>query len=290
MSDRRGSQVAAAAAVALLALGARAATAGPLRHATLAGTQDQGAAESPLEKAEADLAAGRLELALARFQKLAEAPDAGPRVLVGLGRAQLALGDATGAVAAFSRACRDAGDGATLLLLAQALLEQARQALAQEEFETAEYALLDARRYFDLAAEQGADRGAARLGAARVERLRGDAEQALALAVEATTAAPDDVEAFLELGSLRYGVYWQILGMRGAEAARDAAELCRRAYSRALEIDPACGPAENGLGWLARQSGDLQGAVAAFARSLSCDPTLEDSYRNLELLDRKSVV
>lgn len=235
-----------------------------------------------LTRAERDLEQGKLELAAERFRRIVEQGGSDRRVHLGLGRTLHAMGDHAGAVTSLVEASRfRERDYDVTLLLAEALLGQARVALADGDQMGAEYSLRDARRYFDTAAGYRPIEAAPILGASRVERTRGDESTALNLAIQACELDPEHVESFLELGSLRFAVYWSILGRQGAEAARDARELCRRAYAHVLDLQPSNAFAMNGLAWIAMQAGEKEAAAEWFHKSLLADPTLTDSYENL---------
>ena len=254
---------------------------------------DPAAAEKPapvldqslLTRAERDLDAGRAAMAAERFKRLAESPAANRAVFLGLGRAELLAGnyaeaiDALVAAANFRRVDYD-----VTLTLANALRLQGTRMNRQGDYESAGMALIDAERFFQEAARLRPTAADPVLGESRVAKELGDSERALQLAVKATTVQPDHAEAFVELGCQRYGTYWYLKGMQGEEAARDAKELCRAAYAKALELDPKSGPALNGMGWIAMQGSDESEAIDWFKKSLLADPTLADSYANLARL------
>ncbi len=241
--------------------------------------------ENLLARAAQAFAAGRAEEALEQFARLADAAPPDLRVLLGLGRAQAALGETTAAVDTLVSALHLREDDPDVLLaLADALSLQGRQAAWNDDPAAAGLAFLDARRFYEKAAAARPEAAAPWLGAARVAREQGLRDEALQLVQKAHDLEPRHVDTLLELGSLRFGTYWEILGMRGAEAAEDAKELCRRAYRDALEIEPDNGFALNGLAWVDMQAGDTEAAIEWFRQSLVADPTISDSYENLSRL------
>ncbi|MBI4879332.1 MAG: hypothetical protein HY812_06685 [Planctomycetes bacterium] len=237
--------------------------------------------EDLLARAGAALAAGRAQEAFEQFARLAAAAPPDRRVLLGLGRAQAALGEAAAAVDTLVSALRLSEDDPDVLLaLADALFLQGRQAAWDDDPAAAGLAFLDARRFYDQAAAERPE-AAPWLGAARVEREQGRRDEALQLALRAHDLDARHVDTLLEIGSLRFDAYWEILGMQGAEAAADAKELCRRVYLDVLAIEADNGFAMNGLGWVDMQAGDAEAAIEWFRQSLVANPTIDDSYENL---------
>ncbi|MFH0945036.1 MAG: hypothetical protein V2A76_07545, partial [Planctomycetota bacterium] len=228
-----------------------------------------------LSRAENDLDEGRARMAVERFRKLAESPAANRSVFLGLGKAESLAGNFAAAVDALVAASNfRENDYEVTIALANALRLQGNQANREGDTEAAGMALMDADRFFEEAARLRPTDAEPLLGASRVAREMGDSDRALQLVVKATTVQPDHVEALVELGCQRFATYWYLKGMQGEEAARDAQELCRAAYARALELDPRNGPALNGMGWIAMHGDDESQAIDWFRKSLLADPTL----------------
>ena len=243
-----------------------------------------------LNRAIQELEAGDHELARERLDRLARNPSANRQVYLHLGRVELLLGNYTEAVDALVEASRfRENDYDVIIALAEALRLQSVAANEEANYEIAGMALEDSRRFFEQAAQLRPTAPAPWLGASRVALALGNPDQALQLLVHATTVDPEHVESHVEMGSQRFAIYWKLKGLRGAEAARDAQELCRRAYARALELDPKNGLAMNGLGWVALHGGEQEQAVDWFKQSLLADPTLTNSYECLSQIHSASL-
>jgi len=243
-----------------------------------------------LQRAVKELESGEPERARERLERLADHPEANRQVFLSLGRAYSRLGRHPEAVGALVKALRfRENDYEVVIELAETLRRQALAANQEGDYETAGMALEDARRFFEQAGELRPTEAAPWLGASRVAQTLGDPDEALRLVVQATEVDPEHVEAQIELGFQRFGIFWRLKGMEGDEAARDAGELCRRAYARALELDPKNGLAMNGLAWVAMHSDEQEQAIDWFKRSLLADPTLADSYDNLMRLHSDSI-
>lgn len=253
----------------------------------------ESAAEAELrQRAESALAKGDVAAAEAYFRKRAETAPEDARARLGLGRCQAARGEFADAVSTLVEASRRLpADYEVLLALAAALQGQARGEYANGDGLAGEMALIDARRMFEEAAARRPDAAEPWLGAARVERERGNEAEALRLAERAVALEPKHVDSLIELGSLRFSAYIALLPEGNVEAAQAARKACTDAYRAALALDPKNGFAMNGLGWIAKQVGEVAEAADWFKKSLVADTTLDDSYRNLfelESTDREA--
>ena len=109
----------------------------------------------------------------------------------------------------------------------------------------------------------------ARVLLARAERLRHEEEELRSLRT-AASRYPNRPQPHFNLG-----VAYSRMG-RIAPA--------RQEYRRAVEVDPAYGPAYQGLGTLALASGDLDRAEPLFRAALARDSTLATAHNNLGLI------
>ena len=253
--------------------------------------------ESRIVRAQDLLADGKVAAARKLLETLASTGCEDPRVLHGLGRVCLKSGDYDDAVAhlvAASKAKKD--DYAILVDLGDALFFQGQQAAWSEDYETAGYALMDARRMYERAAELDTSKAAPWLGAARAERQRGDLGEAENLLDKALAIDPDDVGALVELASILFPKIFAAKNAGNQPAADDERSTVATLYHRALEEQPDNAFALNGLAWVALTADRNDEAVGWFHRSLVADPTMTDSYDNLEALltknrdDRKKLV
>ena len=70
---------------------------------------------------------------------------------------------------------------------------------------------------------------------------------------------------------------------RGVALEDDDPEAARRAYERALEIDPELADAYVNLGRLLYESGDVDGALSLYREALRCDPVDALTHFNMGL-------
>ncbi len=242
-------------------------------------------AAARLERARTLLDEGEVDASLKLLRALEErdAPPAGLALL--LGRAALAKQEYDEAVVQLVRASNERPDDFALLCdLGKALTLQGQRAAWNGDYETAGYALLDARRMYEDAAALEPEKAAPWLGAARAERQRGDPEEAERLLEKALALEDGHVDSLVELASLRFPRIHEAKRAGNDAAAERERSAIAALYHRALLNDDSNAFALNGLAWIDLSKEDEAGAVAWFHKSLLADPTLTDSYDQLERL------
>lgn len=113
-------------------------------------------------------------------------------------------------------------------------------------------------------------------------QMLGDLEGAIAAYDRAIELMPGDSRVHLNRG----GAY--IVGHQQGRAGWRA--RARADFERAVELDPRSTFAWNNLGWVRAEEGDVDGAIAAFRRTLELDPNqrMAPSVRKaLEDLERR---
>lgn len=238
--------------------------------------------EIDLAKAKALLASGKTEAAHTALVALAEKSPSDIELMLALGQAQLAIGDPDAAVSTFSKAIDlDPKRPDAVLELGRALLQQARNHVANQDWEGAGFAYSDALRYLEQAAELDPKAVSPLLLAAAAAAENGDAPHALALVERAVERDPKNIEALLDAGARRYFAASTEANESNLDGAKVLREKCREAYEAALAIDPQNGLAWNGLGWAQTALAEPEKALEAFTRSVEVDPTQDGSYREL---------
>ena len=233
-----------------------------------------------LRRADKHLEAGRFDKARDAYTELLESEDG--RVHLGLARALRGLGEWTAAVDHHGKACKARPDDfETRFAFGETLHEKAKADVAAGDYEVAGYAFLDARRMFEKAAAIDPGQASAWFGAAEAERDRGDRDEAIAMLDKTLEVEPGHVDALLMLGGLLFASHSELRSAGETRRAEERLDECRMAYEKVLEVDRRNGWAVNGLAWLARLDGDEERALDEFHRSLTMNPTIDDSYRNL---------
>lgn len=224
-------------------------------------------------------AAGKHEEARSAYAELAQVDADDARVLIGLGTSETALGLYDDAVGHLSRAYATQKSAALELELARALHGQAVTKLAEGEGQVADMAYIDARRFYEQAGDalKSAD---AWWGAGQVALARYDDADAVHCFGRALNIDPKHVPSLIGLGGVRFRLYVQA-APADPIAAREEKKQSEDAYRAILAIDPKNAIGMNGLGWLAKQSGETEDAVTWFHKSLVADPSQNDSFANL---------
>ncbi len=246
--------------------------------------------EGRLRRAQSLLDEGKFEAARDLFSELKDTSSLDGRIHFGLGRVLAKMGEYAEAVDELLAASDLLpGNYDVLHLLGETLFLQGQDAAWNADYETAGYAMIDARRMFEQAAELRPGEAAPWLGAARAERARGEAQEAQRLVEKALEIDPKHTGSLIELGSLRFGEIVAAKNARndaGAERARSAA---REPYEKALDLEPDNAYAMNGIAWILKSANDTEAAITWFHKSLLSNPTLTDGYDNLaELLSGKA--
>ena len=83
----------------------------------------------------------------------------------------------------------------------------------------------------------------------------------------------------------RNDLAWTILGHAYEDLDEDA--KARKAYDRALEVNPRAHRALTGLGILARKQGDYDGAMAYYQRAIAIDAKYAQAYSSMTTLALK---
>lgn len=245
-----------------------------------------------LTRAEQLLDDGEIEAVLKILRPLEESGVAATdeaRLWHALGRALLRKGEYDDAVVYLVRTANELPEDYSVLSeLGEALLLQGQQAAWRGDYESAGYALLDARRMYEEAAAQEPTKADPWLGAARAERQRGDPDEAARLLEKALSLEEGHVGSLVELASLRFAnIHAAKAAGNEAAAERERGDVAAL-YHRALLTDDSNAFALNGLAWLALSTDDEAEAIGWFHRSLISNPTLTDSYDNLARLLSKS--
>lgn len=224
-------------------------------------------------------AAGKHAEARDAYLELARIDGNDARVMLGLGTSQSALGEYDDAVANLSRAYTSDKRPAVELELARALHGQAVTKFAEGEGQIADMAYIDARRFYEQAGDalKSAD---AWWGAGQVAIARFDDADAVHCFGRALNIDPKHVPSLIGLGGIRFRLYVQA-APADPIAAREEKKQCEDAYRAILAIDPKNAVGMNGLGWLAKQTGETEDAISWFHKSLIADPAQNDSFANL---------
>jgi tetratricopeptide (TPR) repeat protein len=222
---------------------------------------------------------GKHAEAKSAFDELARIDGSDARVLTGQGRAEIALGLYDDAVSHLSRAYSARKSAELELDLARALHGQAMAKLAEGDGQTADMAFIDARRFYESAgdAQKNAE---AWWGAGQVAIARYDDADAVHCFGRALNIDPKHVPSLIALGGVRFRLYVQA-APADPIAAREEKKQSEEAYRTILAIDPRNASAMNGLGWLAKQSGENEDAIEWFHKSMVADPAQNDSFANL---------
>lgn len=204
---------------------------------------------------------GDLATATAAYSAILEAVPTHPDALhlMGLIRAQ------QGDFAEAARLIRDAIAGNAMIALYHGNLGRTLRALGDDP--AAARALRDAVRLDPNEAAYHADLAAALFGT-------GDAHGARSRALMALDMKPDFAEAHLTLG----------LALQAIEGP--TAPAATKELTRAAALNPALGGAHLGLGIARHESGDREGARAAYETALTCQPNLIEARTNLGNLCR----
>lgn len=235
--------------------------------------------EAALAAAAKLAASGKHEEARAAYAALVEIDANDVRALLGLAASESALGLYDDAVGHFSRAYSTQKSAAIELDLARALHGQAMTKLAEGDGQVADMALIDARRFYEQAGDalKSAD---AWWGAGQVAIARYDDADAVHCFGRALNIDPKHVPSLIGLGGVRFRLYVQA-APADPIAAREEKKQSEDAYRAILAIDPKNAIGMNGLGWLAKQTGETEDAISWFHKSLAADPSQNDSFVNL---------
>ncbi len=215
---------------------------------------------------EVRLRQGRNSDAQRQFREALQVNGSYPEAHYGLGRALLAAGDRTGAIASFDAAIRLRPD------YLDALVQRAQ---AHQDRGESDKALADADRA--VAGSTGAQRI---LALAYRGRFRNNAkryDEAIADCTEANRLA--DAQAS-QNSALRAAVF-TCLGL--ARTSQGQLRAAREAYDRALQWDARDVAALTSRGYVAYQAGQFDDAVRDFEAALAIQPNSQDAIRFLGL-------